>query len=236
MALKSCRETSGQRRQSGVTHFPSLRACARCCGFGEASLQFSRERNGRAQFEAFKAAGGRPVGPGKAGWLIGLIRHKRQQRAQPPADAQPKGSAAAASAAQRSAAPLRDAQSPNDNEAASGAKDLEHGHCSAAAASAAAGEPQGSMLSAVRRSVPHEDSGQSYDAASRQHRKRRVRQRAAAQRRAAAAAPQRPRKRRRTPVYVDIEAGASSCSDDEEEDVEEEGEFDDFIDDGPVVQ
>ena len=37
-------------------------------------------------------------------------------------------------------------------------------------------------------------------------------------------------------MYVDIEAGASSCSDDEEEDVEEEGEFDDFIDDGPVVQ
>ena len=37
-------------------------------------------------------------------------------------------------------------------------------------------------------------------------------------------------------MFVDIEAGASLSSDDEEEEEEEDGEFDDFIDDGPVLQ
>ena len=82
--------------------------------------------------------------------------------------------------------------------------------------------------------LPHGDSEQGYSAAPVQQCNRRVRQRTAAQRRAPSR--QRPWKRRRTPVFVDIEAGASLSSDDEEEEEEEDGEFDDFIDDGPVLQ
>lgn len=49
-----------------------------------------------ADIEAYKAAGGRPIGPGRAGWLIGLIRSRRLavRRAVPHGDSEQGYSAA----------------------------------------------------------------------------------------------------------------------------------------------